>query len=54
MKELEKKRMENIKKLLDVLSEIEANEPLECSDEIEEEIYITSKYLKEIIEEFLQ
>lgn len=53
MEELEKKRMENIKGLLDILSKIEECEPLEYSDEIEEEIYTTSIYLKGIIEDFL-
>lgn len=53
MKELEKKRMEIIKKLWEVLTKMEENEPLECSDETEEEIYKTSIYLKEIIEDFL-
>ena len=53
MKELEKKRMETIKNLLEVLSKIEEIEPLEYSDETEEEMYKTSIYLKEIIEDFL-
>ena len=54
MKKLEKKRRENIKDLLPILSKIEENEPLEYLDELEEEIYTTSIYLKEIIEDFLQ
>ena len=53
MKKLEKKRMENIKGLLDILSKIEENEPLEYFDELEEEIYTTSIYLKGVIEDFL-
>ena len=54
MKELEKKRMENIKELCNVLSKIEENEPLDYFDETEEEIYKTSIYLRGIVEDFLE
>lgn len=53
MKKLEKKRMETINNLYEVLSKIEENEPLEYFNETEKEIYTTSIYLKEIIEDFL-
>ena len=54
MEKIEKKRMENIKNVFSILSEIERYEPLECSCELEEEIYTLAIYLKGIIGDFIE